>query len=215
MIRLSPESTVITGRHHNRYGIFNPGWSIRPEEISIAEILRRAGYATGHFGKWHLGTLTREVRDSNRGGRPEQAEHYAPPWERGFDTCFSTEAKVPTWDPMVHPETARPCGTRYWTGPGESMVEELDGEDARLIVERAQSFVEQSLDEGSPFLAVLWFHGPHLPLVAPEAATEPWAGAADATYHAVVAGIDAQVIVSHVEEGPASVRLGAPRMARS
>jgi arylsulfatase A-like enzyme len=49
--------SIMTGRHPNRYGTFAPGWSIRPEEITIAQILRRAGYATGHFGKWHLGPV--------------------------------------------------------------------------------------------------------------------------------------------------------------
>jgi arylsulfatase A-like enzyme len=30
--------SVITGRHPNRYGNFSAGWSIRPEEISIAQM---------------------------------------------------------------------------------------------------------------------------------------------------------------------------------
>ena len=49
--------SVMTGRHPNRYGDFQPGCSIRPEEITIAQLLRDAGYATGHFGKWHLGPV--------------------------------------------------------------------------------------------------------------------------------------------------------------
>ena len=34
--------SVITGRHPNRYGTFTPGFSIRPEEISIAQIMKNA-----------------------------------------------------------------------------------------------------------------------------------------------------------------------------
>ena len=49
--------TVMTGRNHNRYGIYAPGWSLRPEEITVGHLLKRAGYATGHFGKWHLGAV--------------------------------------------------------------------------------------------------------------------------------------------------------------
>ncbi|HBV65864.1 MAG TPA: N-acetylgalactosamine-6-sulfatase, partial [Rhodopirellula sp.] len=46
---------VLTGRHPNRYGTFTPGRSIRPEEVTVAHLLGEAGYATGHFGKWHVG----------------------------------------------------------------------------------------------------------------------------------------------------------------
>ncbi len=48
--------SVITGRHPNRYGTFYPGCSIRPEEIGIAHILGKAGYACGHSasGTWDL-----------------------------------------------------------------------------------------------------------------------------------------------------------------
>src|SRR5690554_3075833 len=49
--------SVISGRHPNRYGTFTAGFSIRPEEIGIAQILKDAGYSTGHFGKWHLGPV--------------------------------------------------------------------------------------------------------------------------------------------------------------
>ncbi len=48
--------SVLTGRHPNRYGTFTPNHSTRPEEITIAQVLRKAGYVCGHFGKWHVGT---------------------------------------------------------------------------------------------------------------------------------------------------------------
>jgi arylsulfatase A-like enzyme len=49
--------SIMTGRHPNRYGTFGANWSIRPQEITIARILRNAGCACGHFGKWHLGPV--------------------------------------------------------------------------------------------------------------------------------------------------------------
>lgn len=49
--------SVLTGRHPNRFGCFSWGYGLRPQELTIAEALKTAGYATGHFGKWHLGTL--------------------------------------------------------------------------------------------------------------------------------------------------------------
>jgi arylsulfatase A-like enzyme len=50
----------MTGRHPNRYGTFSPNWSIRPEGISTAHVLKKAGYASAHFGKWHLGPVKKD-----------------------------------------------------------------------------------------------------------------------------------------------------------
>jgi arylsulfatase A-like enzyme len=52
--------SLLTGRHPNRYGTFAPNWSLRPEEITIAHVLKEAGYATAHFGKWHVGPVKKE-----------------------------------------------------------------------------------------------------------------------------------------------------------
>jgi arylsulfatase A-like enzyme len=172
--------SCLTGRHPYRYGITfaNAGKMLR-SEITLAEILAAQGYATGHFGKWHLGTLTTKVEDANRGG-PGSVEEFSPPWENGFQTCFSTESKVPTFDPMVTPTAVsrepgrkRPgefFGTRYWTGPDTSVpVDELRGDDSQLIMDRALKFMESSASEKKPFLAVIWFHAPHNPVVADDA----------------------------------------------
>jgi len=161
--------SCLTGRHPYRYGIFfaNVG-HMRKDEITLAEALKTQGYTTGHFGKWHLGTLSTKEKDSNRGG-PKGAEHYSPPWENGFDVCFSTEAKVPTWNPMKVPETNEPYGTYYWRQDGTKATQNLDGDDSRIIMDRAVPFIRDAAGEGKPFFAVIWFHTPHLPvLTGPE-----------------------------------------------
>jgi len=158
--------SAMTGRHPYRYGIFfaNVG-HMRPKEVTLAEALKTQGYATGHFGKWHLGTLTKTEKDSNRGG-PGGVTHYSPPWDNGFDVCFSTEAKVPTWDPMHQPGTNKPYGTHYWTGPGQKVTENLAGDDSRVIMDRAIPFIRDAVAKQQPFLAVIWFHTPHEPVLA-------------------------------------------------
>jgi len=158
--------SCLTGRHPFRYGItFANTGHMLPEELTLAELLGELGYNTGHFGKWHLGTLTTEVNDANRGG-PQHAAHYAPPWDHGFDSCFSTESKVPTWDPMVNPDNGAAYGTRYWAGPGEVVTENLEGDDSRVIMDRVIPFIESAVDSEQPFFTVVWFHTPHLPVVA-------------------------------------------------
>ncbi len=158
--------SCLTGRHPYRYGITFANVGHMPkEEVTLAEVLKTQGYTTGHFGKWHLGTLTKTEKDSNRGG-PRGAKHYSPPWENGFDICFSTEAKVPTWDPMKKPESNEPYGTYYWTEDGTKAIENLKGDDSRVIMDRVVPFIRNAAKDKKPFLAVVWFHTPHLPVIA-------------------------------------------------
>ncbi len=179
-------ASCLTGRSPFRMGITtaNEG-HLPPEEITIAELLKTRGYATGHFGKWHLGTLTRDIMDANRGGRPAFEQHYSIPTEHGYDTYFCTESKVPTWDPMIKPvvfessrseslrygwraitaDTFEEYGTHYWTAPGETAKENLQGDDSRVIMDRVIDFMEKYPGEDTPFFMTLWFHTPHLPVV--------------------------------------------------
>jgi len=51
-------ASLLTGRYHLRTGVvdvFGDACKMKPEEVTLAEALRDAGYATGIFGKWHLG----------------------------------------------------------------------------------------------------------------------------------------------------------------
>ncbi len=50
-------ASVMTGRHPNRMGVFKWGYPMRPQETTIAEAVKTVGYTTGHFGKWHLGSV--------------------------------------------------------------------------------------------------------------------------------------------------------------
>jgi len=195
----------LTGRHPFRYGVYSANVGHMPvEEITLAELLSSHRYKTGHFGKWHLGTLTTELEESNRGG-PRGKEHFSPPWLNGFDICFSTEAKVPTWDPMVMPaanirgvdptKAGQPYGTYYWTGPGERVSENLDGDDSRIIMDRALGFVEDAAKAQNPFFAVIWFHAPHAPVVAgPEyLAKYPGLSEEEQHYYGCITAMDREI----------------------
>jgi len=173
--------SCLTGRHPFRYGIYtaNKG-HLKSEEVCLQEILKQNGYATGHFGKWHLGSLTTKINDANR-GKPGNSKDYSPPWEHGFDVCFSTESKVPTFDPMKNPnkvsqatkkgvEEGGNYGTYYWTGKDQRVsADDLAGDDSMIIVEQATRFIKSSVERKKPFFAVIWFHAPHLPVVADKA----------------------------------------------
>lgn len=173
-------ASVLTGRNAYRMGVFAPNVGIlRPEEITLPELLKAQGYATGHFGKWHLGTLTSEEKDANR-GRPENKHLVNAPAIHGYTDAFVTESKVPTFDPMVAPlsnngrfwdylptyEKHQNYGTSYWDITGNKVTDGLQGDDSRIIIDRTLPFIDHSLKEGKPFLATVWFHTPHLPCVA-------------------------------------------------
>jgi len=181
--------SVLTGRHPFRYGIEWAGVGHLPaNEITIAEALSAHGYATGHFGKWHVGELSKTVNQSYFKGELANPQHYSPPWENGFDVSFSTESMMPTYNPYYylggdygkedyrHLQTqATALGQKeggfrwrdfYWTGPGQLVDEWLAGDDSKIVMDRTIDFVEQQVEQDQPFLAVVWFHTPHTPLVA-------------------------------------------------
>ncbi|MDE0262400.1 MAG: sulfatase-like hydrolase/transferase [Bryobacterales bacterium] len=182
--------SALTGRHPYRYGVptANSG-HIRDGEITLAELLKAQGYTTGHFGKWHLGTLTNDQEDGRRGGR--RPEHYAPPWEHGFDQSFSAEVQMPTWNPMENQAFA----SKYWTGEGEYATENLSGDDSRVIMDRAIPFIQQAVAERTPFFAVIWFHAPHRPVVAGPEHRALYAGFSEGEqhYYGCITALDEQV----------------------
>ena len=167
--------SILTGRNPYRYGIYSANVGhLKKEELCLAEVLRAANYSTGHFGKWHLGTLTTAETDGNR-GRLNDSTHYSPPWLNGFDVSFSTEAKVATWNPMIVPENyegemgnkkaGEHSGNSYWIGEGQKASSNLEGDDSRIIMDRVIPFIESSVLEKKNFFAVVWFHTPHLPVI--------------------------------------------------
>ncbi|MCX7011407.1 MAG: sulfatase-like hydrolase/transferase [Candidatus Sumerlaeota bacterium] len=151
--------SCLTGRHPYRYGIWtaNAG-HMRKEEITLAEALKTQGYATGHFGKWHLGTLNPE--QSGKGARRNAARNYTTPGMNGSDEWFATEYGVRLWDPMKD-NTVNPY---YHNGQVET--ENTEGCDSRVLMDRAIPFIRKAVSEKTPFLAVIWFHAPHEPIEA-------------------------------------------------
>jgi len=161
--------SCLTGRHPYRYGIFGANVGHMPkEEITLAEALKTQGYTTGHFGKWHLGTLLPDY--SGKGPKRNPRENYMTPGMSGFDEWFSTEYAVATWDPY---DPAQFHGRKndydvralYWHN-GKNVTEALKGDDSRIIMDRAIPFIRNAAESNKPFLAVIWFHAPHAPVVA-------------------------------------------------
>ena len=130
--------SVMTGRHPNRYGCFSWGKTIRPQEITVAEALKNAGYVTGHFGKWHLGPVRKESPIS--------------PGNSGFDEWFSSPNFFDN-DPILSRE-------------GKAV--QTYGESSMVTVDAALEFIRKHAKKPTPFFAVVWFGSPHNPHLAVE-----------------------------------------------
>ncbi len=125
--------SVMTGRHPNRFGCFKWGHTLRPQEITIAEALKKAGYTTGHFGKWHLGSV--------RKGSPVN------PGASGFDEWFSAENFFDNNAILSRQGTAV----------------QTEGESSMVTVDAALELIRRCAAEKKRFLAVVWFGSPHGP----------------------------------------------------
>ncbi len=127
-------ASCLTGRHPNRMGTFAPGWSLRPEEITIAHLLGKAGYRCGHFGKWHVG--------------PVKASSPTNPGAMGFDEWVSHDNFF-----ELNPSLSRNGGP----------PEVFPGESSAVVVNEAIRFIDSARRASKPFLAVVWFGSPHEP----------------------------------------------------
>jgi arylsulfatase A-like enzyme len=126
--------SVMTGRHPVRYGTFAPNFSLRPEEVTIAHLLNKAGYACGHFGKWHLG--------------PVKAASPTSPGAMGFDEWLSHDNFF-----ELNPTFSRNGGP----------PQKFEGESSEIVIGETIQFLAKARQNKQPFFAVVWFGSPHEP----------------------------------------------------
>ena len=137
---------LLTGRYQQRFGFYTASDSragLPESETTLAEILSDHGYATGVFGKWHLG--------------------YTPPYrplERGFDTFygFLGHGGHDYFDLAISDEIR----SIYRDG---SPVNDT-GYLTRNITKEAVSFIEEN--RSRPFFAYVPYNAVHNPIQAPE-----------------------------------------------
>ena len=156
--------SVLTGRHPNRFGCFSWGHSLRPQEVTLAESLKQAGYVTGHFGKWHIGSVQK--------GSPVN------PGASGFDRWLSAENFFDN-DPILSRE-----GTAV----------QMQGESSMVTADAALDFIRQQVKQPQPFFAVVWFGSPHNPHKASDEDRAAYASEGKkADFYGEMAGVDRAV----------------------
>lgn len=138
-------ASVLTGRANDRTGVPSHGHALRLPEKTIAAALKKAGYATGHFGKWHLNGL--------RGaGVPVLPKDPYGPAGFGFDT-WMTVTNFFDLNPLMG---------------SSGGVHQFQGDSSGVIVDEALKFIKKQDEAKQPFFAVIWDGSPHSPFQASE-----------------------------------------------
>ena len=151
-------SVLMTGLHtgHTPVRTNGGGASLWDDEVTVAEVLKQAGYATGGFGKWGLGM----------GGTP------GVPYKQGFDEFYG-------YYHQVHAHFYYP----FWIWHNDQKML-LPGNDngkreqyvPDVLHEKAVEFIRTQAKRGRPFFCYIPTTIPHVELVVPEDSERPYRG---------------------------------------
>ncbi len=139
-------SAILTGRTPYRNGVYTIHMKnkdfpyLRPEEITLPEILKKHGYATCHVGKWHLGSL-------------DPKKNHPLPSAIQYDHWFATQsnAKPSHLNPVNFVRNGKAVG-------------EIKGYSSGIIVDEAINWLENERKSNEPFFLSVWTHEPHTPI---------------------------------------------------
>ncbi len=152
-------SSLMTGRYSLRTGVFdtyNGGAIMSDSEITIAEYLKKAGYKTGIFGKWHLGDTYPfrphdqgfDISRVHGGGGIGQPGDYYENYIKGDSSYFN---------PILEFNGIK-TGT--------------NGYCSDVFTDLAIDFIKTN--KNVPFFAYITFNAPHTPLQVPQSYYEKY-----------------------------------------
>ncbi len=173
---------------NERRGVAN--W-LDPKAPTLARLLHQNGYATGHFGKWHLGGQ-RDVDD-------------APPiTDYGFDESLTNFEGM---GPKILPLTLKPDDDKpgkIWADAvnlGQHVTWMQRSKITSGFIGAALPFIESAAAEKKPFYVNLWPDDVHSPWWPP---VEKWGKTRRDMYHAVLQEMDRQFgqLFDHIRNSP-------------
>lgn len=176
-------TALMTGKHEFMSGVTHT--ILERERMSlksktIAEVLQSAGYATGIFGKWHLG----------------DAEPYQPS-HRGFDETFIHGCGGIG---QVYPGTCSDAPGNTYFNPvirHNGVFEKTDGYCTDVFFRQGLKWIDAKRESKKPFFAYIPTNAPHVPLQVPPEYEQMYAGsgvdANTAKFFGMVTNIDDNV----------------------
>lgn len=152
-------STLMTGYHLGNAPVRGNkgGTPLFPEDLSVAEILKKAGYLTGGFGKWGLGN------QGSQGAAEKQ----------GFDTFFGYYNQVHAHD-FYTSHLFRNSERVDLNGPSHAVITNGERMERKgryshyAIHDETLKFIRESAASGKPFFCYAPWTPPHSDLVIPE-----------------------------------------------
>jgi arylsulfatase len=135
-------------------GAAQPGYrgTLQPNTVTLAEVLRDAGYGAYMVGKWHLRNNETDVKPTDRGFD----EFYG--MLGGFNSCWQEHPFYTRWP--------KERTARSYTSAKDGQPGTFYSTDA--FADYALDFIGQARKEKKPFFLYLAFNAPHFPLHAPE-----------------------------------------------
>ena len=169
-------ASLLTGHWTNRTGVWhtvNGRSMLRENEVTIGEMLEGAGYATGMFGKWHLG--------DNYPYRPE---------DRGFSEVYRHGGGGVGQTPDVW-DNAYFDGSYFHNG----RIVAAKGFCTDVFFGEANRFIRECASKKLPFFAYISLNAPHGPLHAPRKYMDPYKDQPDriAAFFGMITNIDENV----------------------
>lgn len=147
-----------------------PGYEgfLRPDALSVPQLLRDSGYHTYMAGKWHLGTGV-DQGPSARG--------FEQSWGPlgGFENHFAPTPGLPT---VVD-------GATVYADNGVTAVPPEDYFSTNFYTDKLVANIEANLHDGKPFFVYAAYTAPHWPLLAPEDFIDRYAGMYDEGYDVI------------------------------
>lgn len=151
-------SCLMTGRHEFKNGVthtIKERERLAPSSITIAEVLKQAGYATGIFGKWHLGD-----------------EDAYQPDKRGFDETFIHGAGGigQNYSPNSCADVPPNRENRYFDPviKHNGTFVKTQGFCTDVFFHQALGWINQQRMQERPFFAYITTNAPHGPFIAPD-----------------------------------------------
>ncbi|CAA6677827.1 MULTISPECIES: arylsulfatase [unclassified Lentimonas] len=179
-------SALMTGRYSARVGVWHTVQGrnmLRTREVTMADVFTENGYATGLFGKWHLGDV-----------------YPYRPQDRGFQYVLKHQAggvgQAPDyWGNDYFDDT-------YWLN---GKLERFEGFCTDVFFDEGIEFIKANKEE--PFFAYISTNAPHSPFYSPLEYSNPYKGNPDVSipeFYGMITNIDdnmAKLMATLEEEG--------------